>query len=58
MYLCLDCGALFEDSQKYTETHGLSSLLTRRGQAALYVVGPTLKLFAATCVANGLLGSM
>ena len=25
MYLCLDCGALFEDPQKYTETHGLSS---------------------------------
>lgn len=25
MYICLDCGCIFENPRKYTETHGLDS---------------------------------
>lgn len=26
MYVCLDCGCLFDDPEAYTESHGLDSL--------------------------------
>ena len=56
MFLCLDCDALFEEPQEYTETHGLSSTPYEMKSGCPHCGGAYVETMSCECCGKWITG--